>query len=76
MTNLLVRDLPDDVHTALQQRAKLQGQSLQQYLMHELTRLARRPSLREVLDRIELRTGGEVGLERAAKDLVEERSHR
>jgi plasmid stability protein len=76
MTNLLVRDLPDDVHRALQQRAKSHGQSLQQYLASELTRIAKRPSLAEVLDRIDRRSGGEVGLARAAKDLAEERGRR
>jgi plasmid stability protein len=74
MANLLVRDLPDDVHAALQQRAKREGQSLQQYVARELTRIAQRPSLGEVLDRIERRTGGTVGLARAADDLAEERS--
>ena len=76
MANLLVRDLPDDVHRALQQRAKSHGQSLQQYLAGELTRIAKRPSLAEVLDRIDQRSGGEVGLARAAKDLAEERGRR
>jgi plasmid stability protein len=76
MANLLVRDLPDDVHAALQQRAKRAGQSLQQYLTRELTRIAARPSLGEVLDRIEHRTGGTVGLEQAAADLGSERTGR
>ena len=69
MANLLVRDLPDDVHAALQQRAKREGQSLQQYVTRELTKIAQRPSLGEVLDRIERRTGGTVGLARAAEGL-------
>jgi plasmid stability protein len=74
MPNLLVRDLPDDVHAALQQRAERQGQSLQQFLTAELRRLARRPSVDEVLDRIERRRGGgHVGLAQAAHDLREDR---
>lgn len=76
MANLLVRDLPDDVHVALQQRARRRGQSLQQYLTQELARIAHRPSVNEVLDRIERRAGGAVGFERAANDLAEERSRR
>jgi hypothetical protein len=75
MANLLVRDLPDDVHAALQRRAKREGQSLQQYVARELTRIAARPSLAEVLDRIEEHHSGMVGLTRAAEDLAEERSH-
>ncbi len=74
MSNLLVRDLPDDVHAALAQRAKRQGQSLQQYLTQQLTRLAQRPSLAEVLDRVEARTGGTIGLHQAVDDLAQERA--
>jgi plasmid stability protein len=74
MASLLVRDLPDDVHAALQQRAKREGQSLQQYVTRELTRIAHRPSLGEVLDRIERRAGGSVGLAEALDDLAGERS--
>ena len=76
MPNLLVRDLPDDVHAALQRRAERRGQSLQQFLSGELRKLAERPSLDEVLDRIERRRGGQVGLRQAAEDLGEERSGR
>jgi hypothetical protein len=47
---------------------------LQQYLVQELTRLARKPSLDELLDRIEQRRGGEVGFDEAARDLAEERA--
>jgi antitoxin FitA len=74
MPNLLVRDVPEDVHAALQRRAERRGQSLQQFLASELRRLAERPSVDEVLDRIEARTGGQVGLEQAADDLAEERA--
>ena len=74
MANLLVLDLPDDVHAALQQRARREGQSLQQYVTRELTRIAARPSLAEVLDRIEQHNGGVVGLTRAVDDLARERS--
>jgi antitoxin FitA len=76
MPNVLVRDLPDNVHAALQERAERRGQSLQQYLAAELKRLAERPSVDEVLDRIEKRRGGRVGLTQAAEDLSEERSQR
>jgi antitoxin FitA len=74
MPNLLVRDVPEDVHAALQRRAERRGQSLQQFLAGELRRLAERPSVDEVLDRIEGRTGGQVGLEQAADDIAEERA--
>lgn len=74
MPNVLVRDLPDDVHAELQRRAEQRGQSLQQYLAGELGRLASRPELDEVLDRIGRRRGGRVGLERASEDLAADRA--
>lgn len=73
MPNILVRDLPDDVHGALQQRAEQQGQSLQQYLTNQLTRLVERPTTEELFARIDRRSGGTVGLERAVADLDNER---
>jgi plasmid stability protein len=76
MANLLVRDVPEDVHTALQQRAERQGQSLQQYLSGELARLAARPTTEELFDRIERRRGGRVGLKQAAEDIAGDRSRR
>lgn len=76
MPNVLVRDLPDDVHAGLQHRAEAAGQSLQQYLATELTRLARTATMAEVLDRIGRRTGGRVGLQEAVSDLDEVRGGR
>jgi hypothetical protein len=49
---------------------------LQQYLATELRRLAERPTVDEVLDRIGRRRGGRVGLRQAADDLAEERARR
>jgi len=76
MPNILVRDLPDEVHAALQRRAERRGQSLQQYLAGELSRLAERPSLDEILDEIDRRQGGRVGLSQAVGDLAAERARR
>lgn len=73
MPNVLIRDLPDDVHSALQQRAAQSGQSLQQYLASELARLASRPSLEELFARVGRRRGGRVGFDRAVEDLAAER---
>lgn len=74
--NVLVRDIPDDVHAALQRRAARRGQSLQQYLAGELRRLAEQPTIDELLDRVDRRRGGSVGLAQAAEDLREERARR
>jgi hypothetical protein len=74
MPNVLVRDLSDEVHASLQRKARRNGQSLQQYLATELRRLAERPTLDDMLERIERRGGGRVGLGQAVQDLAEERS--
>ena len=74
--NVLIRDIPDDVHAALQRRAESRGQSLQQYLSSALTRLAKRPTLEDVLDRVDRRQGGRVGFEQAVEDLAAERPRR
>ena len=69
MPNVLVRDLPDDVHSRLVDRARAGGRSLQQYLVVELTRIARTVSLEEFITRIESNRGVTVGLARAVDDL-------
>jgi len=76
MPNVLIRDVPENVHARLQSRADMHGQSLQQYLASELRRLAERPSMDEVLARIATRHGGRVGLQQAVQDLTVERDRR
>jgi len=76
MPHVLVRDVPADVHTALQRKAEHRHQSLQQYLAVELRHLAERRSISDVLDDVEAQHGGRVGLAAAAADLDEERSAR
>lgn len=76
MPSVLVRNLPDDVHAELQRRAERHGQSLQQYLVGELRRIATQPDLSETLDRIGRRRGGRVGLRQAAEDIAEGRERR
>ena len=76
MPNILVRDLPEQVHDQLVQRAAAAGQSLQQYLTTELTRMAATPTIDEVLARIAGCQGGRVGLAQAVEDLNVERDGR
>jgi plasmid stability protein len=76
MPNVLVRDLPDDIHAGLQRRAEAAGQSLQQYLATELTRLATTPTMAEVLERIGRQKLGRVGFEAAVGDVSEARGRR
>ena len=76
MPNILVRDVPEDVHAALQRKAEHRHQSLQQYLAVELRDLAGRRSISDVLDEVEAQRGGRVGLQVAVADLDEERAMR
>lgn len=74
MPNVLVRDLSEETHRALHRQAEQRGQSLQQYLAAELTRLASTPTLDDVLARVDARRGGRVGFAEAVADLADERS--
>lgn len=74
--NVLVRNLPDSVHRTLQERANKQGQSLQQFLVAQLTRMAATPTLEEALERISRRSGGRVGARQAVADLRQARAQR
>lgn len=61
MPNIQVKDVPIDVHQRLSARARTRGQSLQQYLLGELERLAVAPTSAELFDEIE-RGGFRVAL--------------
>ena len=76
MTNVLVRDLPDDIHRALQLKAERRHQSLQQYLVAELSRLAKQRQISDILDEIETRRGGQVVFGQAVDDLDAARAER
>lgn len=76
MANLLVRDVPEDIHRELTARAQRAGKSLQQFLRAELERLALEESLEDVLDRIGQRRGGTVSIEDAVDSVREDRDRR
>jgi plasmid stability protein len=46
-----IRNVPDDVHRELRIRATAAGSSLSDYALAELTRVARRPRVADVLQR-------------------------
>jgi plasmid stability protein len=56
--NIQIRDVPDEVHRKLATRAASAGLSLTAYLRAELTRVAERPPVAEVLARAAARHGG------------------
>ena len=76
MPHVLVRDVPEDIHRKLTQRARASGTSLQRYLSAELARLAETPTLDEIIARIERSAGGRVGFAQAVADLDEIRAER
>jgi plasmid stability protein len=53
-----IRDVPDDIHRTLRARAAAAGLSLSAYLLAELTRVAERPPVADVLARAAARHGG------------------
>jgi plasmid stability protein len=71
--NIQVKNVPDDVHGALRRRAAVAGQSLQEYLLAELTRIGRTPTVAEVLERVSHRSGGRLSLRQAEYDVREDR---
>ena len=65
-----IRDFDEALHEKLVQRAKSKDLSLSQYLRNELTQLASRPSLDEVLNR--LKTREPMHLNPSAAEMIRE----
>lgn len=61
MKTIQVGDVPDEVHRTLRRRADAAGLSLSDYVLGELTRLAERPSVAELLGRAGARAGAPGG---------------
>jgi antitoxin FitA len=74
MPSVQIKDVPDDAHAVLRQRAAAAHQSLQEYLRAKLIEEAGRPTLDEVLERAGGRAGGSVPLKSAASTLRTERA--
>lgn len=56
-----VRNVPEALHRTLKARAALRGQSLSDFLLRELERIAARPGNDEILARLKARPPIEVG---------------
>jgi plasmid stability protein len=69
MPNIQIKDVPEDTHAVLRQRASAAHQSLQEYLRSKLIAEASRPTIDEVLDRAGGRTGGSLPLRDAVSAL-------
>ena len=76
MRSIQVKHVPDDIHATLRQRAAQAGQSMQEYLLQQLTKAASSPTLEEVLDRAGGRTGGQGAMADAAEAVRSDREGR
>ncbi len=54
-TMIQIRNVPDALHRSLKSRAALESMSLSDYLLAELRRMAERPTIAELRERLERR---------------------
>ena len=53
MKRLQIRNVPDDLHTALKSRAIAEGVTMSELIRRELHRIAHKPSMKQILARID-----------------------
>lgn len=51
-TMIQIRHVPDPLHRKLKARAALEGKSLSDYLLREIRRVAERPTMQEIMERL------------------------
>ena len=76
MTSVQIKDVPEETHAVLRQRAARAHQSLQEYLRSRLIEEAAMPTLEEVLERAGTRSGGSVSSSAAVKAIRSDRDRR
>ncbi|MDQ3677970.1 MAG: hypothetical protein M3401_14445 [Actinomycetota bacterium] len=76
MPSIQIKDVPEETHAVLRQRAAAARQSLQEYLRSRLIDEAGTPTLDEILDRAGGRAGGSVPFSVSAETLREDRARR
>lgn len=76
MPNIQIKDVPEETHAVLRQRAAAAHQSLQEYLRSRLIREAQQPTVDEILERAGSRAGGALPLPDAVSALRFERARR
>ncbi len=74
MKLLQIRNIPDELHRSLKERAAREGTTMSELVLRELPRVAHRPSPQQVLDRIKQR--GPVGGAPASELIGVERDRR
>lgn len=63
-----IRNVPDDLHRRLKARAAMAGMSLSEYLLREVRQVAERPTMEEMVRRLETRTPVQTSISTA--DLI------
>lgn len=53
MALIQIRDVPEPVYETIRRRARRAGQSIQAYMLAQTVELASRPTVTEVVDRLE-----------------------
>lgn len=76
MPSIQIKNVPPEVHRVLRQRAAAAGQSMQEYLLAQLTRQAETETLNDVLARIGSRSGSLVTRDFIVESIREERERR
>jgi hypothetical protein len=76
MTSVQIKDVPEETHAVLRQRAARARQSLQEYLRSRLIAEAAMPTLDEVLEQAGRQSGGSVSFATAAKSVRNDRDRR
>ena len=67
-TMIQIRNVPDDVHRTLKARAAMAGMSLSDYLLQEVRKIASRPTIEELRERVRSREA--VSLKTPVVDMV------
>ena len=70
MSNLQVRNVPEDLHRTLEAKAASEGLSLSDFVLPELEKVAKRPTSRELRER--LRRREPVHLRPSAAEVIRE----
>jgi antitoxin FitA len=76
MISVQITGVPEGTHAVLLERAARADQSLQEYLLGLLVREANSPTLDEVLDRADNRTGGRVSFSEGVQAVRGDRDRR
>jgi plasmid stability protein len=74
MKMIQVRNVPDDLHRSLKERAAREGTTMSDLILSELPRLANKPSGEQLLDRVRRRAS--VAGAAAAELIAAERAER